>query len=95
MRSVNMRLQLTQDNGVYKAEVIWARCGRCGVVLKDTAGYWKEMPAEIEEVVYDGLSEVDRDRMRTEPPEIFPRPIEAVRWGMDQVDASGQSVFKD
>jgi hypothetical protein len=95
MRSVNMRLQLTQGNGVYKAEVIWARGGRCGVVLKDTAGYWKDMPEKIEAAAYDGLSEADMDRMKTEPPEIFPRPVEAIRWGMDQVDANGQPVFKD
>ena len=50
MRSVNMRIRLSQD-GVYKAEVIWARCGRSGVVLEDTPGYWKDMPEKIEEAV--------------------------------------------
>jgi hypothetical protein len=28
--------------------MVWARCGRCGVVLEDTAGYWKDMPEKIE-----------------------------------------------
>jgi hypothetical protein len=34
------------------------------------------------------------DRLESEPPEIFPSPVEAIRWGMDQVDANGQPVFK-
>jgi hypothetical protein len=68
MRSVKLRLQLSQDNGVYQAEVIWARCGRCGVVLEDTTGYWKDMPEKIEAAVYDGLSAEDMDRMKAEPP---------------------------
>jgi hypothetical protein len=95
MRSVNLRLRLTQNNGVYTAEVVWARCGRCGVVLEDTTGFWKEMPEKIEQAVYDGLSQEDMDRMKTEPPEMFPSPAEAIRWGMDQVDTNGQPVFKD
>jgi hypothetical protein len=95
MRSVNLRLRLSQDNGVYKAEVVWARCGRCGVVLEDTVGYWKDMPEMIEAAVYDGLSEADMDRLEAEPPELFPSPVEAIRWGMDQVDVNGQPVFKD
>jgi hypothetical protein len=95
MRSVNLRLRLSQDNGVYKAEVVWARCGRCGVVLEDTAGYWKDMPEMIEAAVYDGLSPEDMERIEAEPPEIFPSPVEAIHWGMDQVDANGQPVFRD
>jgi hypothetical protein len=75
--------------------MVWARCGRCGVVLEDTAGYWKDMPEKIEAAVYDGLSEADMDRLEAEPPELFPSPVEAIRWGMDQVDANGQPVFKD
>jgi hypothetical protein len=65
------------------------------VVLEDTAGYWKDMPEKIEAAVYDGLSEADMDRLEAEPPELFPSPVEAIRWGMDQVDANGQPVFKD
>jgi hypothetical protein len=95
MRSVNLRLRLSQDNGVYQAKVVWARCGRSGVVLEDTAGYWKDMPEKIEAAVYDGLSEADMDRIEAEPPELFPCPVEAIRWGMDQMDANGQPVFKD
>jgi hypothetical protein len=94
MRSVNMRIRLSRD-GVYKAEVIWARCGRCGVVLEDTAGYWKDMPEKIEQAVYDGLSPEDLERMQAEAPEIFPSPAEAIRWGMDQLDENGRPVFKD
>jgi hypothetical protein len=41
--------------------MVWARCGRCGVVLEDTVGYWKDMPEMIEAAVYDGLSETDRE----------------------------------
>jgi hypothetical protein len=94
MRSVNMRIRLSQD-GVYKAEVIWARCGRSGVVLEDTPGYWKDMPEKIEEAVYDGLSQDDMDRLEGEPPEMFPSPVEAIRWAMDQVDDNGRPVFKE
>jgi hypothetical protein len=53
------------------------------------------MPEMIEAAVYDGLSEADMDRLEAEPPELFPSPVEAIRWGMDQVDANGQPVFKD
>jgi hypothetical protein len=75
--------------------MVWARCGRCGVVLEDTAGYWKDMPEKIEAAVYDGLSEADMDRLEAEPPALFPSPVEAIRWGMDQIDVNGQPVFKD
>ncbi len=88
MRSVNMRIRLT-NTGVYKAEVIWARCGRSGVVLEDTAGYWKGMPEKIEEALYGGLSQEDMDCIGREVPDIFPSPAKAIRWGMDQ------AVFKD
>jgi len=94
MRSVNMRVRLSQD-GVYKAEVIWARCGRSGIVLEDTVGYWKDMPEKIEAAVYDGLSQDDMERLECEPPEIFPSPVEAIRWAMDQTDENGQPVFKE
>jgi hypothetical protein len=94
MRSVNMRVRLSQD-GVYKAEVIWARCGRSGVVLEDAAGYWKDMPEKIEAAVYDGLSQDEIDRLEAEAPELFPSPVEAIRWAMDQVNADGRPVFKE
>jgi hypothetical protein len=53
------------------------------------------MPEMIEAAVYDGLSEADMDRLEAEPPELFPSPVEAIRWGMDQMDVNGQPVFKD
>ncbi len=53
------------------------------------------MPEMIEAAVYDGLSEADMDRLEAEPPDIFPSPVEAIRWGMDQMNVNGQPVFKD
>jgi hypothetical protein len=52
------------------------------------------MPEKIEAAVYDGLSEADMERIEAEPPELFPSPVEAIRWGMDQV-VNGRPVFKD
>ncbi|NIM07280.1 MAG: hypothetical protein GTN65_17070, partial [Armatimonadetes bacterium] len=53
------------------------------------------MPEKIEAAVYDGLSQDDMERIEGEPPEMFPSPVEAIRWGMDQMDADGRPVFKE
>jgi hypothetical protein len=53
-------------------------------------GCWKKLTEKIEAAVYDGLSPDEMERMQAEPPEIFPSPVEAIRWGMDCL-----LVFKD
>jgi hypothetical protein len=89
LRSCNMRIRISHENGVYKATVVWARSGRSGIELVDDSGTWAGMPEKIEAAVYDGLSEAEQRRIESRPPEMFPSPDVAIRWGMDQ------AVFRD
>mgnify|MGYP001823637387 CR=1 FL=1 len=94
LRSCNLRLRITNGDGLYKARVVWARSGRSGIELSDEAGNWAGMPERIEAAVYDGLSEAEKDAIEHSVPASFSGPEEAIRWGMDQVGADGL-VFKD
>ncbi len=90
LRSCNMRLRFSNEGGVYKVRVVWARRGRSGVELADDTGCWTGMPEKIEAAVYDGLSEAQMDTIESQAPDMFPSPAEAIRWGMDQ-----DGVFRD
>jgi hypothetical protein len=89
LRSCNLRLRVSCENGVHRVSVVWARRGRSGVELADDTGCRKGMPERVEAAVYDGLSEADQERIEHEAPEAFPNPEAAIRWGMDR------GVFRD
>ena len=50
------------------------------------------MPEKIEAAVYDGLSQEYMDRMEAKLLDIFPSPVEAIRWAMDQVESALRAV---
>jgi KaiC/GvpD/RAD55 family RecA-like ATPase len=82
-RSINLQLEIVQEGGRRGVKVVWARRGRSGMTLWDESGVWAGMPERIEEVVYDGLSEDEQQKLE-EIPEVFPDPATAIAWGMDQ-----------
>lgn len=54
-RSINLRLQIVEHDGRRAIKVVWARRGRAGMTIPDTAGNWAGMPARIEAAVYDDV----------------------------------------
>ena len=89
VRSSSMQIKLFKKGGRYGDEVTWARRGRSGMTLWDNTGNWVGMPAAIEAAVYDGLSQEEQERLRREPPAVFPNVATAIAWGFDQ------GVFRD
>lgn len=57
-RSINLRLRIVEQDGKRAIKVMWARRGRAGMTIPDTAGNWAGMPARIEAAVYDDLDGV-------------------------------------
>ncbi len=84
LRSINMQLQVVQENNRRGVQIIWARRGRSGMVIWDDSGCWKGMPEKIEAAVYDGLTKAEQDKMEEEFPIAFPNPETAISWGFDQ-----------
>lgn len=78
-RSLNAILRLdVGDDGKRTVLVEWARNGKSGIRLVDTAGGWKGMPELIEAAMYaEGVKEQST-------PERFSGPEEAVAWGFEQ-----------
>ena len=64
-RSINLRLRIVEQDGQRAVKVVWARRGRAGMTIPDTAGNWAGMPARIEAAVYDDL---DAARKQAIPP---------------------------
>jgi hypothetical protein len=83
-RSINLQLELLQEDGRHGVKVVWARRGRSGVILWDESETWADMPERIEAAVYDGLTEEDRERIAQETPDVFPNAATAIAWGFDQ-----------
>lgn len=83
-RSINLQLEIVQRGNERGIEVVWARCGRSGMVLWDDSGTWQGMPDAIEEAVYGGLSKADQAEIERQAPEVFPNPETAIAWGLEQ-----------
>jgi hypothetical protein len=83
MRSVNLKLEIVVAQGRRGIKVVWARRGRSGMVLWDETGCWREMPEKIEQAVYDGLSEEERQRLERGEPVVFPSPEVALAWAVE------------
>lgn len=89
MRSINLQLQVVEENGKRGIKVIWARRGRDQIVLWDETGKWSGMPERIEKEVYGGLSENEQDQIENQIPTQFPNIETAIAWAV----ATG--AFKD
>ena len=83
-RSINVQLEVVQENEKRGVKIIWARRGRSGLVLWDDSGCWKDMPEKIEEAIYGGLTKADQDRIAAATPKIFKTPEIAMSWGLEQ-----------
>lgn len=84
-RSINVQLQVVQDDkGKRGIKVVWARRGRSGMTLWDDAGQWLGMPEKLEAAMYDGLTEIDQQRIENSAPKVFQSPELAISWGVDQ-----------
>lgn len=55
MRSLNVVIELAKDESTHQryAKVVWSRVGKKGIVIPDTEGFWKGVPARIEAALYD------------------------------------------
>jgi hypothetical protein len=78
-RSLNAILKLeVGEDGKRSVLVEWARNGKSGIRLVDTAGGWRGIPEAIEAAMYaDGIKEAGT-------PERFSSPTEAIAWGFEQ-----------
>ncbi len=47
--------------------------------IVDTSGKWEDMPTQIEEAVYGGLTPDHRETIENAIPETFPSPVQAIR----------------
>lgn len=89
LRSINLQLELVQNGNRRGVKVTWARRGRSGMTLWDTAteaggGCWAGMPEKIEAAVYDGLSQAEQDAIENDAPTAFPNPETAISWGYER-----------
>lgn len=87
LRSLNLRLEVAQEEQRRGIKVVWARRGRVFPdvpVLWDDTGRWVGMPEKIEAAVYDGLSEQARDRIESDPPDVFVSCDAAIAWGFER-----------
>lgn len=89
-RCLNMELRVLKndDNTKRGIHIVWSRKGRNDITLWDDSGCWENMPERIEQAVYDGLSEDDRNEM-ARLPQSFPNQNAAIDWGMQT------GVFRD
>lgn len=85
VKSLNMLLKISHENGRYQVQVVWARNGRGAFTLADEAGHWRGMPERIEAAVYDNLSDEEQVVFGDQPPAVFPTPAIAIAWSMHQV----------
>lgn len=83
-RSINLQIQIVQEGGRRGLKVVWARRGRSGMTLWDKSGCWAGMPEAVEQAVYAGLSEVEKERLQGQAPQVFPNPQSAIAWALEQ-----------
>ncbi len=78
-RSLNAILKLeVGEDGKRTVLIEWARNGKSGVRLADTAGGWRGMPEAIEQAMYaEGIKEAGT-------PTLFSGPVEAVAWAFEK-----------
>lgn len=86
-RSINLQLEVVQENEKRGIKVIWARQGRNQITLWDETGRWLGMPERIEAAVYGSLPE--QEKVETNIPKQFANIEAAIAWGMSQ------GVFQD
>jgi hypothetical protein len=86
-RSINLQLEIVQENERRGIKVIWARQGRNQITLWDETGRWLGMPERLEAAVYGGLP--DQEKAETDIPKQFANIEAAIEWGMSQ------GVFQD
>lgn len=86
-RSINMQLEIVQDDERRGIKVIWARQGRKQITLWDETGRWLGMPERLETAVYGGLP--DQEKAETSIPKQFANIEAAIEWGISQ------GVFQD
>jgi len=82
-RSINMQLEIVQQNGQRGIKIAWARRGRSGTILWDESGVWKGMPERIESAAYDGLTPTEQDRIEFSAPEVFASREIAIAWAVE------------
>jgi predicted kinase len=83
-RSINLQLQIVQEDNRRGIRVVWARRGRSGMTLWDEVGHWQGMPGRIEEAVYGGLTLEEQLQIEQRTPRVFPNSETAIAWGMEQ-----------
>ena len=83
-RSINMQLELVQEEQRRGVKVVWARRGRSGLTLWDDSGRWAGMPEKIEAACYDGLTLEQQEAIAQTPPDVFPNDETAISWGFEQ-----------
>jgi hypothetical protein len=84
-----MKLQIVGDNGKRGIQVVWARRGRSGMTLWDESGTWDEMPEKIEQAVYGGLTQEQKDGLET--PTVFRSPDAAIEWAVKRLGLESPS----
>ncbi|HNT74356.1 MAG TPA: AAA family ATPase [Anaerolineae bacterium] len=87
LRSLNLKLEVVQEDARRGIKVTWARRGRAypaAPVLWDETGTWAGMPEKIEAAVYDGLSQQERDAIEQQVPATFKTDEDAIAWGFEQ-----------
>ncbi len=83
-RSINLQLEIIQENDRRGVIVTWARRGRSGIKIWDDTGFWQGMPERIEESAYAGLSRDEQRAIERSTPQIFPNSETAITWGFEQ-----------
>jgi hypothetical protein len=83
-RSINLQMEVVQQDGRRGVRVIWARRGRSGMIVWDEIGHWKGVPDRIEEAVYGGLSVEEQDQIAKQTPQVFTSPEHAISWGWEK-----------
>lgn len=57
---LNAQLRIVRDGDKRGVKVVWSRLGRSGETLWDDSGTWENMPERIEEYMYDGLTQNEK-----------------------------------
>jgi hypothetical protein len=83
-RSINLQLELVQEDDRRGVKVVWARRGRSGMTIWDESGRWAGIPEEIEAACYDGLSQAEQEQIEGTAPEVFPNAETAISWGFER-----------
>jgi hypothetical protein len=84
LMNLNARIKLGfVDGGERYAEVIWSRTGRTGKVF-DAQGMWEGVPEQIDALIWDDLTETEKEVASGVAPATFADPQAAWAWGFAQ-----------